>query len=106
MILTTTDKIDGREVREYIGIVGGEAIVGAHVFKDIMASLRDFFGGRSKAYEKTIREAKTLAFKDLEENARRVGAEAVIGIDIEYQVVGQKHSMLMVSINGTAVKFR
>lgn len=106
MIITTTYSVEGKEIKEYAGIVSGEAIVGAHVFKDIFAGFRDFFGGRSGAYEKTMREAKDIALKELEEEAQKLGADAVVGVDLDYQVLGQKGSMLMVGASGTAVKLR
>lgn len=103
MILTTTYSVEGRPIHEYKGIVSGEAIVGAHIVKDIFASVRDFFGGRSGAYEKTVREAKDIALKELEDAARQRGADAVVGMALHYQVMGGKGSMLMVSASGTAV---
>ncbi len=106
IIFTTTNSVEGKEIASYEGIVSGEAIVGAHVVKDIFAGLRDFFGGRSGAYEKTIRDAKKLALEDMEEEAKALGADAIIGIDIDYQVLGQGNSMLMAAASGTAVKFR
>jgi uncharacterized protein YbjQ (UPF0145 family) len=104
MIITTTPTIEGRPVRDYLGIVTGEVIVGANIFKDMFANIRDIVGGRAGAYESTLRDARLLAFAELEEEARRRGADAVIGIDIDYEVVGQGGSMLMVSVSGTAVK--
>jgi uncharacterized protein YbjQ (UPF0145 family) len=106
MIITTTNSIDGKEIASYIGLVHGDAIVGAHIFKDIFAGLRDFFGGRSRAYEKTLSEAREEALKDLEAQAILQGAHAVIGIDFEYQVMGAKGSMIAVAVTGTAVKLR
>ncbi len=106
MIITTTYSVEGKDITEYLKIVSGEAIVGAHVFKDIFAGLRDFFGGRSRAYEKTIRDAKDIALKEIEEEAKKVGAHAIVGLDFGYQVLGKKSSMLMVSVSGTAVKLR
>lgn len=106
MIVTTTYNVEGREITEYRGIVSGEAIVGAHVIKDIFAGLRDFFGGRSGSYEKTMREAKEIALKELQEEAAKLGADAIVGVDLDYQVLGQNGSMLMVGASGTAVKLR
>ena len=106
MIITTTNEIDGKEIKEYVGIVTGEAIVGAHVFKDIFASLRDFFGGRSKAYENTIRDAREIALKEMQEEAEKLGAHAILGVDIDYEVLGKSGSMLMSSATGTAVILR
>ena len=104
MILSTTTRIEGRPVREYLGIVTGEVIVGANIFKDLFAGVRDIVGGRAGAYENTIRDARAEAFKELAEEARQKGADAVIGIDIDYEVLGQGGSMLMVTVSGTAVK--
>ena len=106
MIITTTNSIEGKTVQDYQGIVSGEAIVGAHVVKDFFAGMRDFFGGRSKAYENTVKDAKEFALKDLEDAAQELGANAVIGVEIGYEVVGKMGSMLMVSASGTAVKLK
>jgi len=105
MIVTTTPNIEGHQIREYLGIVTGEVIVGANIFKDLFAGIRDIVGGRAGAYESTLRNARREAFADLEAEAARMGANAVIGIDIDYEVVGQGGSMLMVSVSGTAVRF-
>jgi uncharacterized protein YbjQ (UPF0145 family) len=105
MIITTTPTVEGRPVRDYLGIVTGEVIVGANIFKDLFAGIRDIVGGRSGAYEGALRDARREAFRELEEEAHSLGAEAVIGIDIDYEVVGQSGSMLMVSVSGTAVRF-
>lgn len=104
MILTTTTMIEGRAVSAYLGIVTGEVIVGANIFKDLFASVRDIVGGRSGAYEGALRDARRAAFGELKAEARDLGADAVIGIDIDYEVIGQNGSMLMVSVSGTAVK--
>lgn len=106
MIITTTDSVQGREVAEYLGVIGGDAIVGANIFKDFFGAVRDIVGGRAGAYEKTIRDAKRMAFEDLEEKAREIGADAVVAIDIDYEVLGKTNGMLMVSVNGTAVRFK
>ena len=103
MILTTTNTIEGHPVKEYKGIVTGETIIGANVFKDFMAGLTDFFGGRSTAYEQVLIEAKDTALKELQERAERVGANAIIGIDLDYETVGPNGGMLMVTASGTAV---
>ena len=103
MILTTTPGIEGRSIRDYRGIVTGEAIVGANIFKDFFAGIRDIVGGRSAAYEQELQKARDLALRELEEAARRQGAHAVVGIDLDYEVVGQGGSMLMVTVSGTAV---
>jgi uncharacterized protein YbjQ (UPF0145 family) len=104
MIITTTTAIEGRPVRDYLGIVTGEVIVGANIFKDLFASVRDIVGGRSGAYESSLRDARRTAFQELEADARDLGADAVIGVDIDYEVLGKGGSMLMVSVSGTAVK--
>ncbi|WP_135257563.1 heavy metal-binding domain-containing protein [Thermus caldilimi] len=104
MILTTTSLVEGRRVEHYLGIVFGEAIVGANIFRDLFASIRDIVGGRSGAYEAELRRARELALEELAENARRLGADAVLGIDVDYEVLGQGNSMLMVTASGTAVK--
>ncbi len=104
MILTTTPTIEGKNIDQYYGIVIGEAVMGANIFKDIFASIRDIVGGRSGAYENELTHARKLAFTELEQEARAMGANAVVGIDIDYQVIGDKGSMLMVSIAGTAVR--
>ena len=104
MIMTTTTAIEGRPVREYLGIVTGEVIVGANLFKDLFASVRDIVGGRAGAYEGTLRDARTQALGEAGEEARQLGADAVIGIDLDYEVLGQGGSMLMVTASGTAVK--
>ncbi|MDR2122703.1 MAG: YbjQ family protein [Flavobacteriaceae bacterium] len=103
MILTTTNSIEGHPVKEYKGIITGETIIGANFIKDIKASITDFFGGRSKSYEKVLIEAKETALKELEERAVQIGANAVIGIDIDYETLGAGGSMLMVSVSGTAI---
>ena len=103
MILSTTPTLEGKAIREYRGIVVGEAILGANVFKDLFAGIRDIIGGRSGAYEKELARAREIAFEELKERAQALGANAVVGIDIDYEVVGQNGSMLMVSISGTAV---
>lgn len=104
MIITTTTLIEGRPVRDYLGVVTGEVIVGANIFKDLFASVRDIVGGRSGAYESSLRDARRTAFAELESEARDLGADAVVGVDIDYEVLGQNGSMLMVSVSGTAVK--
>ena len=103
MILSTTPTLEGKAIREYRGIVVGEAILGANIFKDLFAGIRDIIGGRSGAYEKELARAREIAFEELRERAAAQGANAVVGIDIDYEVVGQNGSMLMVSISGTAV---
>jgi uncharacterized protein YbjQ (UPF0145 family) len=104
MIVTTTPEISGRQIREYLGIVTGEAIMGANVFRDMFAGLRDIVGGRSAAYEKELRRAREIAMQELESSARELGADAVVGVDLDYEVLGEQNGMLMVSISGTAVR--
>lgn len=103
MILTTTPQIEGKIIKKYCGIVTGEAIVGANIFKDLFAAIRDIVGGRSAAYEKELQKAREIALKEVEVRAEELGANAVVGIDLDYEVVGQSGSMLMVSVSGTAV---
>jgi uncharacterized protein YbjQ (UPF0145 family) len=103
MILTTTPQIEGKITKRYCGVVTGEAIVGANLFKDLFAGIRDIVGGRSAAYEGELKRAREIAFREIEETARSLGANAVVGIDLDYEVVGQSGSMLMVSVSGTAV---
>jgi uncharacterized protein YbjQ (UPF0145 family) len=104
MILTTTNTLETHSIKEYIGIVSGETIIGANIFKDFFAGIRDIVGGRSGSYEKVLREAKEIALKEMEEQAQRLGATAVIGIDLDYETVGANGGMLMVTASGTAVK--
>lgn len=105
MLVTTTNSIEGKTIEQYYGIVVGEAVMGANVFKDIFASIRDIVGGRSGSYEQELTKARKIAFTELTDEARQLGANAVIGVDIDYQVIGQNGSILMVSICGTAVKY-
>ncbi|MGH9159974.1 MAG: heavy metal-binding domain-containing protein [Vicinamibacteraceae bacterium] len=103
MIVTTTAALDGRPVKSYLGVVTGEAILGANIFRDLFAGIRDIVGGRSAAYERELRRAKDLALQEMQEQATALGANAVIGVDLDYETVGQGGSMLMVSASGTAV---
>jgi uncharacterized protein YbjQ (UPF0145 family) len=103
MILTTTSAIEGRPVKEYKALVSGETIIGANIFKDFLAGIRDIVGGRSGSYERVLREAKETAIREMVERARAFGADAVIGIDLDYETVGKSGGMLMVSATGTAV---
>ena len=104
MILTTTPSIEGRTIVEYKGIVFGEVISGVNFFKDFGAGIRNLIGGRSSSYEKELLEARRKALSELEERARLMGADAVVGIDIDYEVLGEGGGMLMVTASGTAVR--
>lgn len=105
MIITTTNTIDGTEIAEYLGIVTGEAVMGANMFKDIFASVRDIVGGRSAAYEKELREARRIAIDEMAFEAEDLGANAVIGVDLDYETIpGGSGAMLMVTASGTAVR--
>jgi uncharacterized protein YbjQ (UPF0145 family) len=103
MELTTTPSMEGRKITRYCGIVAGEVVLGANVFKDMFASVRDIVGGRSGTYEKELRKARQIALDELCEQASELGANAVVGIDLDYEVLGEKNGMLMVSASGTAV---
>ncbi|MCF2946735.1 heavy metal-binding domain-containing protein [Paraglaciecola aquimarina] len=105
MIMSTTSQLEGKKIEQYLGVVVGEAVMGTNVFKDIFASVRDIVGGRSGSYEDELTKARKIGFQELEEEAHSIGANAVIGIDIDYEVVGSGGSMLMVSISGTAVRY-
>ncbi len=102
MIVTTTPTIQGKEIKEYLGLVTGEAIMGANLIKDIFASITDIVGGRSAAYEKELTRARDIAVKEMDENAAALGANAIVGVDLDYETVRQ--GMLMVAVSGTAVK--
>jgi uncharacterized protein YbjQ (UPF0145 family) len=104
MLVSTTTSLEGRPVAEYLGVVTGEVIVGANIFKDLFADIRDIVGGRSGSYESTLRDARKTAIEELKDEARALGADAVIGVDLDYEVLGQGGPMLMVSASGTAVK--
>ena len=104
MILSTTNNIDGKPVKDYLGIVSGETIIGANIFKDFFAGIRDIVGGRSGSYEKVLREAKDIALKEMTDNALRMRADAIIGIYLDYETVGPNGGMLMVTASGTAVR--
>ena len=103
MILSTTSQLDGRPVVRYLGIVTGEAILGANIFRDLFAGIRDIVGGRSGGYEKELQRARRIALDELQERAAELGANAVIGVDLDYEVLGGGNGMLMVSASGTAV---
>jgi len=104
MLAVTTPTLEGKKIIKYYGIVTGEAILGANIFKDLFAGIRDIVGGRSASYEKELREAKEIAIAEMLENARLIGGNAVVGVDLDYETLGQNGSMLMVSASGTAVQ--
>lgn len=103
MIVTTTQSVEGQRITRYHGIVVGEAILGANLFKDLFASVRDIVGGRSATYEKELQKACSIALQELEQRAAALGANAVVGVDLDFEVLGQNNGMLMVSASGTAV---
>jgi uncharacterized protein YbjQ (UPF0145 family) len=105
MILVTTPSLEGRRITRYIGLVSGEAILGANIFRDLFAGIRDIVGGRSAAYEEELRKAKNLALGEMQEEAQRLGGNAVVGVDLDYETItmGSGGGMLMVSASGTAV---
>ncbi len=103
MILTTTPTLENKKITRYLGVITGEAIMGANIVKDFFAGIRDIIGGRSEAYENELKKARELALAELAENARNLGANAVVGIDLDYETVGPNGSMLMVTASGTAV---
>ncbi len=104
MLVTTTNTIEGKRITEYYGLVSGETIIGANLIKDLFASITDIVGGRSSVYEKTLREAKDTAVSEMSQEAQRLGANAIIGVDLDYETLGSGGSMLMVTACGTAVK--
>ena len=106
MIRSTTPTLQGREITDYLGIVVGEAILGANIFKDIFGAVRDIVGGRAGAYEDEMGRARDIAFQEIEIEAAAMGANAIVGIDLDYEVIGRKGSMMMVSVSGTAVRVR
>jgi uncharacterized protein YbjQ (UPF0145 family) len=103
MLMTTTAMVDGRPISRYLGIVTGEAIIGANIFRDIFAGVRDIVGGRSGTYEKALGEAREVAMAEMQARAQELGATAVVGVDLDYEVLGQNNGMLMVAVSGTAV---
>jgi uncharacterized protein YbjQ (UPF0145 family) len=103
MLMSTTSIIEGRPVSRYLGVVTGEAIIGANIFRDMFAAVRDIVGGRSATYEKALSEARDVALAEMSRRAQELGANAVIAIDVDYEVLGQNNGMLMVAVSGTAV---
>lgn len=104
MIVTTTPGIESQSIQEYLGVVSGEAIMGANIMKDLFAGIRDIVGGRSGAYEQELKKARTIAIKEMTDAAEQLGADAVVGVDLDYETVGQGGGMLMVTAAGTAVR--
>ena len=104
MLMTTTPSVEGKQIVRYLGVVTGETIIGANVFRDFLAGVRDFFGGRSASYEAVLREAKDTALEEMARQAEALGANAVVGIDLDYETVGGSGSMVMVTCSGTAVR--
>lgn len=103
MLVITTSSVEGKKITRYIGIVNGEAIIGANAVKDFFAGVRDVVGGRAGAYEQSLREAKSIAIREMMDQAQHLGANAILGVDLDYQAIGSNGSMIMVSANGTAV---
>ena len=103
MLITTTHTIEGKRITKYCGVVAGEAVLGANLFKDMFAGLRDIVGGRSGTYERELQRAREIAFEEMAERAKARSGNAIVGVDIDYEVLGEKNGMLMVSVSGTAV---
>ena len=106
MIVTTAEHVPDRQTAEVLGVVAGEAVLGANVFRDLFAGIRDFVGGRAGGYQKVLKSGRHHALEDMMEEAAELGADAIVGVDIDYEAMGEKGSMLMVSMNGTAVRLR
>lgn|SRR5574344_1436252 len=104
MIISTTPSLEGKRITNYYGVVTGETIIGANLFRDFFAGIRDIVGGRASSYEEVLREAKDAALKEMSERAEAIGANAIVGVDLDYETVGSNSSMLMVTASGTAVK--
>nr|WKN34907.1 heavy metal-binding domain-containing protein [Tunicatimonas sp. TK19036] len=105
MLLTTTSTLQDKTVTEHLGLVSGEAIIGANIFRDFFAGIRDIVGGRSGSYERALRDAKDIALKEMQDEAKKLGANAVIGVDLDYETVGKESGMLMVTASGTAIVY-
>jgi uncharacterized protein YbjQ (UPF0145 family) len=103
MLVTTTPTVEGQPIKQYLGLVTGEAILGANIFKDLFAGIRDIVGGRSGAYERELRRAQEIALAEMQQAAQAKGGNAIVGVDLDYETVGQGGSMLMVTVSGTAV---
>ena len=106
MIISTTPTLEGQPISEYLGVVTGETIVGANILKDFLATVRDIVGGRSAAYERALHDAREQAIREMAERAHLMGADAVVGMDLDYEVLGSGNGMLMVTCSGTAVKLQ
>lgn len=104
MLITTTDAVENRRIAQYLGLVTGETVLGVNIFRDLFSGIRDIVGGRAGGYQNALREAREQAIADMVESAQALGADAVIGVDLDYEVLGEKNGMLMVSVNGTAVR--
>lgn len=104
MLVTTTDSVEGRRVVSYLGVVTGEAILGVNVFRDLFSGIRDIIGGRAGGYQNALRDAREAAFADMSDAAQALGANAILAVDVDYEVLGKENGMLMVSVNGTAVR--
>src|SRR5689334_9872728 len=104
MLLTTTETVEGRRITAYLGLVTGVAILGVNIFRDLFSGIRDIIGGRAGGYQKALRDAREAALADMGQAAQELGADAIVAIDLDYEVLGEKNGMLMVSVNGTAVK--
>jgi len=104
MLITTTPQVEGKKITAYLGLVSGEAIMGADIFKDLFAGIRNIVGGRAAAYEQELRRAKEIALEEMSDSAKSLGANAIVGVDLDYETLGQGGNMLMVSASGTAVK--
>ena len=103
MTVTTTPSVEGKRITKYCGVVTGEAILGANIFRDLFAGIRDIVGGRSASYERELRSAREIAFVELQQTAAELGANAIVSVDLDYETVGSNGSMLMVTVSGTAV---
>lgn len=106
MLITTTSTLQDKKITEYLGLATGEAIIGANIFRDFFAGIRDIVGGRSGSYERALRDAKDIALKEMQEEAKKLGANAVIGVDLDYETVGKESGMLMVTASGTAIVYQ
>ena len=106
MIVSTTESVPNRDIAEIVGIVAGEAVLGANIFRDFFANIRDIVGGRAGSYQKVLKDGRYHAIEDMIEEAKELGADAIVGVDLDYEAIGEKGSILMVSANGTAVKLR